>query len=177
MEQQFDLDKAIRKVPDFPKPGILFYDITSILTNPEAFSYCIEAMKERYKQSKIDAIACVEARGFLFGAPIAREMGLPIVLVRKKGKLPGATLEKTFALEYGQDTIQIHSSDVQKGQKILVVDDIIATGGTLKAACELLSEAGAVVEDVFGIIGLPFLPYKQILSSYNVATLIEYESE
>ncbi len=177
MNKHFDLDGAIRKIPNFPKEGILFYDITSILTNPEAFKYCIDWMVDQYRDSGIDAIACIEARGFLFAAPVAEKLGLPIILVRKKGKLPGKTLEKTFSLEYGIDTIQVHEEDVKKGTNFLVVDDLIATGGTVRAAVDLITEAGAKVHEVFCIIGLPFLPYKQLLKGYTVRTLIDFESE
>ncbi len=177
MKPSYDLDAAIRKIPDFPKKGILFYDITSILTNPEAFRYCIDTMVDLYKDSGIDAVACIEARGFLFAAPVAEKLGLPIILVRKKGKLPGKTMEKTFSLEYGIDTIQVHEEDVKKGSNYLVVDDLIATGGTVKAAVDLITESGAKVHEIFCIIGLPFLPYHELLKGYSVRTLIDYQSE
>lgn len=177
MNRPYNLDSAIRKIPDFPKPGILFYDITSILTNPKAFRYCIDAMAETYRDSPVDAVACIEARGFLFAAPFAERLGLPLVLVRKKGKLPGKVIEKTFTLEYGTDTIQVHEDDLQAGKHYLIVDDLIATGGTVKAVCDIITEAGASVHEVFCVIGLPFLPYKDLLSSYTVRTLIEYDSE
>ncbi len=177
MEKPFDLDAAIRKIPDFPKKGILFYDITSILTNPEAFRYCIDQMVERYRDSGIQGIATIEARGFLFAAPAAEKLGLPIVLIRKKGKLPGKTREKTFSLEYGMDTIQVHEADVVKGGRYLLVDDLIATGGTIKAAAELLEESGASVHEIFCIIGLPFLNYHAFLSEYRISTLIDYHGE
>ena len=175
--EQFNLDDAIRKVKDFPKPGILFYDITSILANPTAFSWCLDRMVEIYKERKIDAVAGIEARGFLFAAPLAERLQIPLILVRKKGKLPGETYEKRFQLEYGEDVIQIHKADIKAGENILIIDDLIATGGTVKAAAELFTEAGAQVHEVFCVIGLPFLPYKEVLSDYTVTTLIEYDSE
>ncbi len=177
MAKEFDLDGAIRKVPDFPKKGILFYDITSILMNPSAFSYCIDRMDELYGNEKIAAVAAIEARGFIFGAACADRLHLPLLLVRKKGKLPGKTLTKRFALEYGEDEIQIHADDVPKGGRILLVDDLIATGGTLKAAAELFSEAGAVVKDIFSVVGLPFLGYEEVLSGMSIRTLIQYHGE
>ncbi len=177
MQKNSYLEERIRTVPDFPKPGIRFYDITSILIDPEVFTYCIDRMEELYRDAGIDAIAGIEARGFLFAAPLAERLRIPLLLVRKRGKLPGETIEKTFILEYGEDVIQIHKGDIRPGDNILVVDDLIATGGTVKAALELLQEAGAVAERVFCVIGLPFLPYKDVLSSYTVDTLIEYESE
>ena len=173
----YDLDKAIRKIPDFPKKGILFYDITSILTTPEAFQHCIDQMCELYKDVTVDAVACVEARGFVFAAPFAYRMGIPLILVRKKGKLPGKTREKHFDLEYGQDIVAIHESDVNKGDRVLIVDDLIATGGTVKAAGELIEEMGGSIAGVFGVIGLPFLDYEVLLSQYEVQTLINYDSE
>ncbi len=173
----FDLDKAIRKIPDFPKKGILFYDITSILTNPKAFSYCVDSVVSQYFDSGIDAVACIEARGFLFAAPVALNLGLPVVLVRKKGKLPGEVLEKRFTLEYGEDIIQVHKADVKTGKNFLLLDDLIATGGTVKAAVELIEEGGARVFEICCIIGLPFLPYKELLKGYRVRTLIDYHSD
>ena len=174
----FDLDGAIRKIKDFPKPGILFYDITSILMNPEAFSYCIDRMMEQYGDRDLSAVAAIEARGFLFAAPFAHRRNLPIILVRKKGKLPGDTYRRSFTLEYGEDVVEVHREDVQKGMKILLVDDLIATGGTLKAACELLEkDAGADILGIFSVIGLPFLNFDKTLEGYQVTTLINYDSE
>ena len=171
------LDKAVRRVPDFPKPGILFYDITGILVNPEAFNFCIEKMVEKYKDAKIDAVAGVESRGFIFAAPLAQKLGIPLILISKKGKLPGDTYECSYSLEYGSATIEVHKSDIKKGQKILVIDDLIATGGTLAAAKNLIEQGGAEVSDFFGIIGLPFLNYKKVLSPSTVTTLIDYDGE
>jgi adenine phosphoribosyltransferase len=173
----FDLDAAIRKIPDFPKPGILFYDLTSILTRPDAFAYCVQQALERYRSAGVDAVAAIEARGFLFAAPVAYEMEVPLILVRKKGKLPGETLRAKFALEYGEDEVEIHRSDVRAGQRVLVVDDLIATGGTLKAAVGLLERAGATVAGIFAVVGLPFLHFGRQLVGYPVQTLIDYAGE
>jgi adenine phosphoribosyltransferase len=173
----FNLDDYIRRVPDFPKKGILFYDITSILASPIAFQYCIERMMEIYKDKNIEAVAAIEARGFLFAAPFAIRMGIPIIPIRKKGKLPGVTLSKKYDLEYAQAEIEVHSSDVPKGKRILLTDDLIATGGTLNAARSLLLEGGAQVPEIFGVVGLPFLNYQKILDPTPVTTLIDYQSE
>jgi adenine phosphoribosyltransferase len=154
------LDKNIRRIPDFPKPGILFYDITSVLVNPEAFKYVIDQMVELYKNKKIDAVAGVESRGFIFAAPFAEKLGIHLILIRKKGKLPGDTYECSYSLEYGTATVEVHKEDIKKGQNILVVDDLIATGGTLAAAKNLIEQGGAEVTDFFGVIGLPFLNYQ-----------------
>ncbi|MDR2964164.1 MAG: adenine phosphoribosyltransferase [Treponema sp.] len=169
-----NLDDYIRKVPDFPKKGILFYDITSILATPAAFKYCIDKMVELYKDKEIDAIAAIEARGFLFAAPFAVAMNIPIIPVRKKGKLPGVTLSKKYDLEYAQAEIEVHLADIPKGKRILLSDDLIATGGTLNAARSLLTEGGSIVPEIFGIVGLPFLNYKNILDPTPVVTLIDY---
>ncbi len=177
MKGSFNLDKAIRKVPDFPKEGILFYDITSILMDVHAFRYCIDEVCRRADTPGLAAVAAVEARGFIFGAPIAERLGLPLILVRKKGKLPGETAEKEFALEYGTDTIQIQKSDIKQGGDILLLDDLVATGGTLKAAAELIEECGGRVREIFCIIGLPFLNNFAPLHRFTLKTLINYESE
>ncbi len=177
MNSSYNLDSAIRKIPDFPKKGILFYDITSILMNPEAFRYCIDTVCSRAETKDLSAVAAVEARGFIFGAPIAEKLGLPLVLVRKKGKLPGQTAEKEFALEYGTDIIQVQRDDIKKGGRVLLIDDLVATGGTLKAAAELITECGGSVSEIFCIIGLPFLNDFVPLKDYNLKTLINYTHE
>ena len=171
------LDKTVRRVPDFPKPGILFYDITGVLVNPDALKFVIEQMVEKYKDQKIDAVAGVESRGFICAAPFAEKLGIPLILIRKKGKLPGDTYECSYALEYGTATIEVHKSDIKKGQNILVVDDLIATGGTLAAAKNLIEQGGAKVIDFFGVIGLPALNYEKVLAPCKVTTLINYDGE
>lgn len=177
MNKDFSLDSVIRRVPNFPKPGILFYDITGILVNPQAFSFCIDSMVKMYKNEKIDAVAAVESRGFVFAAPFAEKLGIPLILIRKKGKLPGNTFSCKYALEYGFAEIEVHKDDVKAGDKILVVDDLIATGGTLQAAQNVLEQGGASVAGFFGIVGLPFLNYEKILGDVPVKTLIEYHAE
>ncbi len=171
------LDSAIRRVPDFPKPGILFYDITSILTDAAAFKAVLDEMYAIYKDKDIDAIAAVESRGFIFGAPLAEKLGIPLVLIRKKGKLPGDVYTQSYALEYGTAEIEVHKADVNKGDKYLIVDDLIATGGTLDATRKLLEKAGAKATDVFGVIGLPALKYEEVLKPMKVTTLITYDGE
>jgi len=177
MAEGFNLDDAIRKVPDFPKPGILFYDITSVLTNPDAFRFCVDSMVKLYRNEKLDAVAAIESRGFLFAAPLCDRLGLPLVLVRKKGKLPGKTRSKKYELEYGEAEIEMHEADIPSGGRILIVDDLIATGGTVKAAAEILVEGGATPIGVFAVIGLPFLHYEDSLEGLPVKTLIEYFGE
>ena len=177
MAKQFDLDSCIRKIPDFPKKGILFYDITSILANPEAFQYCIDCMVDIYKDRNIDAVAAIEARGFLFAGPFAIRLGIPLLPIRKKGKLPGVTLSKTYDLEYGQAEIEVHKEDVPVGKQVLLLDDLIATGGTLNAARSILTAGGAIVPEIFGVVGLPFLNYEKSLAPTPITTLINYYGE
>ena len=171
------LDKAIRRIPDFPKAGILFYDITSVLTQPQVFSDVIKTAVSLYKDKPLTAIAAIESRGFIFAAPIALSLSLPLILIRKKGKLPGKTYSASYSLEYGSAEIEVHQSDVTSGSKVLLVDDLIATGGTLKAAKQLLEQGGARAEEIFGVIGLPDLHYKETLSPTPVTTLIDYQGE
>jgi len=176
-EHGVDLDDYIRKVPDFPKKGILYYDITSILANPPAFQFCIDTMVALYQGKAIDAVAAVEARGFLFAAPFAAVMKIPLIPIRKKGKLPGITLSKKYDLEYAQAEIEVHKEDIPVGKRLLLLDDLIATGGTLNAARELLTVGGATVPEIFGIVGLPFLNYEKVLAPTPVTTLIQYHGE
>jgi adenine phosphoribosyltransferase len=177
MSTEFNLDDYIRKIPDFPKKGVLFYDITSILTSPAAFRFVIDSMLEFYGNKKIDAVAAIEARGFLFAAPFAVQAGIPLILIRKKGKLPGKTLSKKYSLEYAEAEIEIHPDDVPQGGKVLLFDDLVATGGTLNAARELITSCGAGVPEIFGVVGLPFLNYEKALAPTPVKTLIRYDSE
>lgn len=178
MDRDFDvLDNVVGRIPDFPKKGVLFYDITGILRHPDAFKYCIDRMAEIYRNKKIDAVAGIESRGFIFAAPFAERMGIPLILIRKKGKLPGKTYSCKYSLEYAEAEIEVHCADIQEGKRVLLVDDLIATGGTLRAARNLVEQGGASVSDVFGVIGLPFLNYASALDGIDVTTLINYNSE
>jgi adenine phosphoribosyltransferase len=171
-----DLDGAIRKVPNFPKPGILFYDITTIFTNPPAFANVMERMCATYPDGSLDGVVAIESRGFLIGGPFALAKKLPLVLARKKGKLPGKTIEESYALEYGTSTLQIHVADLTPG-RWLIVDDLIATGGTLQAVAALIRKQGGSVAGIFAIIGLPFLNYMEKIGQYKPVTLIDYHHE
>lgn len=173
----FELDKAIRKVPNFPKKGINFYDITSIVSNPEAFLFVETEMIRLYQSKGLDKIVAVDSRGFLFAPLLAKALNLPIVLARKKGKLPNETYQAEYQLEYGTDIIEIQKLDLATGEKVLIVDDLIATGGTLMAIRSLIEKAGAVVSNVFCVIGLPFLNYQKKLPGIEINTLIDYHSE
>ena len=177
MKRTFSLDDVIRKVPDFPKPGVLFYDITGILVDPVAFRYCIDQMVKLYRKEQIDAVAAIESRGFVFAAPFAERLGIPLILIRKKGKLPGKTYSCKYALEYGTAEIEVPQADVRAGSRILVMDDLLATGGTLNAAKNVLEQGGATVTGFFGVVGLPFLNYEKVLGDIPVHTLVEYLGE
>lgn len=178
MKDNSILDKAIRRVPDFPKKGILFYDITSIFTNPAAFKFCLDSFEEKYKplveSGEITAIAGAESRGFLFAAPLADRLSLPMILIRKKGKLPGEVYRQSYSLEYGTAEIEIHKADVKPTDKVLLIDDLIATGGTLNAGKKLFEVAGASVTAICGVIGLPDLNYREALAPMDVFTLVDF---
>jgi len=172
-----NLDDIIRKVPDFPKPGVLFYDVTSIFTNPEALKFVLDQMDDIYKDKDVDGVIAIESRGFLLGSAFALKRSLPLVLARKKGKLPGETVQQSYSLEYGDATLEIHKADLIAGKKWLIVDDLIATGGTLKAVAQMVERQGAEVAGIFSIIGLPFLNYLEKINKYNPVTLIDYQEE
>jgi adenine phosphoribosyltransferase len=172
-----DLDKVIRKVPDFPKPGILFYDVTSIFTDPDAFRYVINKMLELFQTEAVDGVIAIESRGFLIGSCFALERKLPLVLARKKGKLPCKTVSESYSLEYGNATLEIHIDDLVPGRRWLIIDDLIATGGTLEAVAKMVERQGSKVAGIFGIIGLPFLNFSARIGKYDPQTLIDYHGE
>src|SRR4030042_6185463 len=175
--ENYDLDKAIRKIKDFPKKGVLFYDVTSIFTNPEVYKWIINKIEELYKNNRIDAVLAIESRGFIIAASFCYKLSIPLILARKAGKLPGATIKESYSLEYGQATLEVHKSDIKKGSNVLIIDDLIATGGTLKACVKMIERLGAKVLGIFGVIGLPFLKYEELLKGYHVETLINYHGE
>jgi adenine phosphoribosyltransferase len=161
------LDKAIREVPNFPKQGINFKDITTLLLNPELSTEIVDAFIERLKGKQIDAIVGVESRGFLFGFLLANKMGIPFVLIRKVGKLPGETLRFKYDLEYGSAEMEVHKSDIQKGWNVVVHDDLLATGGTACAASELIQQLGAKVAAFAFVISLDYLKGNEKLEKYS----------
>jgi adenine phosphoribosyltransferase len=172
------LRKSIRDIPDFPKPGIVFKDITTLLSDPVAFSLSIDLICQKYKSEKIDFVVVPESRGFIFGAPVAVALGAGLTLVRKPGKLPAKTLSKTYELEYGADTLCIHE-DAFAGidnPKVIIVDDLIATGGSCLATAELVRSLGATLVGAAFVIELSFLPGRQKLESagIDVYSLISY---
>jgi len=169
-----DLRARIRDVPDFPIPGILFRDITPILQDPAAFRDCVDLFLDHFKGRGIDVFAGIESRGFLFAAPIALELGAAFVPVRKAGKLPAEKLQRTYALEYGRATIELHRDAIEPGQRVALVDDLLATGGTAEAACGLLEEAGGKIADVAFLIELDFLSGRARLGGRPVTSFIHY---
>jgi adenine phosphoribosyltransferase len=170
----FDLKPFIREVPDFPKAGISFKDITTLLNNPEAFRSCIQMMAERYRDAGLAKIVGVESRGFIFAAPLAYELGVGLVPVRKKGKLPAKCVQQTYELEYGSDVVEMHCDAVQAGDNVLVVDDVIATGGTLVAACQLVEALGGNVVEAVAVLELGFLDGRQKLESRPLYTMVQF---
>ncbi|MSP75893.1 MAG: adenine phosphoribosyltransferase [Rhodospirillaceae bacterium] len=170
-----DLKKHIRSIPDFPKPGILFYDISTLLAHAKAWHATIERMADMLRPYKPDVLAGIESRGFLLAAPLALALGTGFVMMRKQGKLPGTTIRHTYALEYGTDTIEIQNDAIRKGARVVLVDDLLATGGTLAAAVKLLEQVGGVVPAAACVIELTFLEGRKRLN-VPVETLLKYDS-
>lgn len=172
-----DLKQKIRNIPDFPKKGVVFRDITTLLGDAEAFKYSVDRMVEYWRGKKIDAVLGAEARGFIFGAVIAYKLGVGFIPVRKPGKLPYKTCQASYDLEYGKNILQMHIDAIKKGDKILIVDDLVATGGTAKAKVELVEKMGGEVVGFCFLIELEFLNPRKILKDYDIFSLIKYKSE
>jgi len=169
-----DLKEKIRSIPDFPKKGILFRDITTLLKDAEAFQEVIEQLAGRYGKMPVDIIAGIESRGFIFGAALAARLKKGFIPIRKPGKLPAKTYSAEYSLEYGTDRIEMHVDAVQQGSRVLLIDDLLATGGTMQAACRLVEQAGGTVAECAFMIELAFLNGKEKLKGYNVFSMIEY---
>lgn len=167
------LRAAIRDVPDFPKPGVVFKDITPVLADPECFRAALQAMQDRWT-GQVDAIAGIESRGFLFGAPLADRLGCSYVPVRKAGKLPWKTRRVEYQLEYGTDSLEIHEDAFRAGARVLIVDDLLATGGTAAATARLVEEAGGKVAGFTFLVNLAFLGGAKRIAKYPVQFLVEY---
>jgi len=167
----------IRTIPHFPKKGIMFRDITTLLKDSEGFNQVIEELFTRYKNSKIDLVVGIESRGFIIGGALAHKLKVGFIPIRKKGKLPSEVLREEYELEYGKDIIEIHKDAIKKGQKILLVDDLIATGGTALAACKLIEKAGGEIIECAFVIDLPELKGKEKLYPRKVFALVEFEGE
>ena len=172
-----DLASYIRNVPDFPKDGIQFKDITTLLQSAEAFRYVIDSWHERYSGKEIDGIVGADARGFIFGSALSYAMGLPFIPVRKKGKLPHDTIAAEYELEYGTDSLEIHSDAITKGQRVVLVDDLLATGGTMGAAVELVNRLGGDIVECAFVVELPLLGGRQKLEPHPIHALVEFMVE
>ncbi len=170
-----DLKKHVRGIPDFPKPGVLFYDISTLLRNPDAWQVTLGRMAKLVSKYQPDMLAGIESRGFLVAAPLAARLGLGFIMIRKAGKLPGETAALEYGLEYGADTIEIQADAVRPGQKVVVLDDLLATGGTLNAACALLKNQGANVAATACVIELTFLGGREKLGGIPFEGLLRYD--
>jgi adenine phosphoribosyltransferase len=168
------LKKLIREVPDFPKKGILFYDITTLLKDKAGFARLIDALSENYIGKKIDLVLGMEARGFIFAPALAYRLNAGFVPVRKPGKLPAETVKVSYDLEYGSNTLEVHKDAIGKGQRVLIVDDLLATGGTAAATAELASSLGAEIAGLAFVVELDFLKGREKLAKYNVFSLLHY---
>ena len=169
-----DLKAHIREVPDFPKPGILFYDITTLLQNPLALRMTVDRFVWMFAERRIDKVVGIESRGFMFGPIVAYDLNAGFVPVRKPGKLPWQTIRQSYDLEYGSDAVEMHKDAIREGEHVLIVDDLVATGGTALAAAKLVESLGGVVAGMGFIIELTFLPGRKKLEGYKVESLIQY---
>ena len=171
-----DLKKLIREVPDFPKPGINFYDITTLLKHPQGLRRTVDALAAQFVATEVDTIIGIEARGFIFATALAYHMGAGFVPVRKPRKLPAECASISYDLEYGQDTLEIHRDAVGQGHRVIIADDLLATGGTARAVVDLVEQLGGQVIGLVFVVELEFLPGRQRLEGYDVRSLIKYQS-
>ena len=172
-----EVEKYIRSIKDFPKEGIIFRDITTVIQDPKGLKLAVDAMVDKVKNLDFDVVVGLEARGFIFGMPIAYLLGKSFVLVRKKGKLPCETISESYDLEYGKAEIEIHTDSIKPGQKVVLVDDLIATGGTIEAAIKLIERLGGKVVDCLFLVELAGLKGRERLSNYNVDSVVAYEGK
>jgi len=175
--QLADLEKLIRDVPDFPKPGIVFKDITPLLRDPAGLSLAVELLTQPYRDKKIDAVAGAESRGFIFATAVARNLSAGFVPIRKPGKLPAETRSAAYELEYGTDRLEIHADAIRPGDRVLMVDDLLATGGTMAACCELVESLGGDIVGVAFLIELAFLNGRQKLAKYPVYSILQVQDQ
>ena len=171
------IEDYVRSIPDFPEPGIIFRDVTSILQDADGLTMAIDLMQDCLKDTDVDVIVGTESRGFMFGVPIAYNLHKPFVPVRKKGKLPCETVSRSYDLEYGSATIEMHKVSIKPGQKVAVIDDLIATGGTVEAAVKLIEELGGEVVKIVFLMELAGLKGREKLAGYDVASVIRYEGK
>ena len=172
-----DLKNYIRNVKDFPKPGIMFRDITTLLKNPEAFNYTLEQLLDFAKDKNIDKVVGIESRGFIFGSVLAHKFNCGFIPVRKPGKLPAEKVSISYSLEYGEDKLEIHKDAIQAGDKVLVHDDLLATGGTMNAVCQLIEKLSGEIVQVSFIVELSFLNGRAKLKPYDVRSIVDYQNE
>lgn len=172
-----DLLRKIRTVPDFPKKGIMFRDITTLINDPCAFRRSVDLLADRYRQAGISKVVSIESRGFIFGAPLAYLLNAGFVPVRKPGKLPAAVTRQEYALEYGTDAIEMHTDAIKAGEKVLLLDDLLATGGTIRAAADLVKRAGGEIVGLAFVIELSFLHGRDRLKEFDVFSVVQYDSE
>jgi len=171
-----ELKSVIRHVPDFPKEGILFYDITTLLKDRVALKQSIDQLTDQYREQNIDLVVGMESRGFIFGMPLAYQLGVGFIPIRKPNKLPAETIAESYALEYGTNTLEIHVDAISKGQRVLVVDDLLATGGTAEATGKLIEKLGGEVVSMAFLVELTFLNGREKLLGYDIFSLLKYDS-
>ena len=171
------IEEYVRSIPDFPEPGIIFRDITSVLEDADGLQLAVDSMQEELKDIDVDVVVGLESRGFIFGMPVAYNLHKPFVPVRKKGKLPCETVSTSYDLEYGSAEIEMHKDSIKPGQKVVIIDDLIATGGTVEAAVRLVEELGGVVVKIVFLMELEGLKGREKLKGYDVASVIRYEGK
>ncbi len=172
-----NLKKTIRSIPNWPIKGVIFRDLTTLMQNPDAFRESIDVLHERYKGMNLDKVVGIDARGFVFGAVLAYNLGIGFVPVRKKGKLPSKTIQETYSLEYGEDTLEIHEDAFEKGEKVVIVDDLIATGGTIGATVKLVNKLGADIVECAFVVELTDLKGRDQIQGCKVYSITEFEGE
>ena len=173
----YDIDSAIRRIPHHPKPGILFYDLMPLFESPEGLAACVDGIAAWARPREVDVVLGAEARGFILGGAIAREIGAGLACARKPGKLPYEVVRREYDLEYGTDVLEIHRDAIRPGQRVLVHDDLLATGGTAAAKCQLVEELGGVVAGIAFVVELTFLPGRTRLAGHDVMSLVAYDTE
>lgn len=173
----YDIDGAIRRIPHHPKPGILFYDLMPLFEDPEGLDACVDGIASWARPREVDVVLGAEARGFILGGAIARDLGAGFACARKPGKLPYEVIRREYDLEYGTDILEIHRDAIRPGQRVLVHDDLLATGGTAAAKCQLIEELGGVVAGIAFVVELTFLPGRERLQGHEVMSLVSYDSE
>lgn len=172
-----ELTRSVRSVPDFPKPGIMFRDITTLLKDKDMFARAADVLTEHYRNARIDKVVCVESRGYILGAVLAYRLKAGFVPVRKPGKLPAATIREEYQLEYGIDALEIHTDAIQQGERVLVHDDLLATGGTMQATCRLIERTGGKIAGISFLIELDFLKGRDKLGDHEIFSIIRYSRE